>query len=109
VLACIAVPTRRGIVPLKALVWHIRQQHFYHHVLAFQRSLAVGLHLHTSTYIATAAGRQAALSINFHHTGAAVAIGSVTFFETQMGNVYAMAFGSAKNAFPVKGCNLVAV
>ena len=107
VLACRLVVSagpacRGGIVPLVACVGHVGQQQLQHQLLAGQCPLALRMHGQTGCDAATATRCQRALTVNLHHTGAAVAVGTQSVFVAKMGNLNAVAPGSDEDAFARK-------
>ena len=88
-----------SVDPLHAAVGSVGQQQLHHQGAAFLRPFAVGVHDHAGRRCATATGCQAALALDFDHTGAAVAIRPVTWLVAQMRNLYALTLGHLPQGF----------
>ncbi len=89
----------------------IGDQQLHHHLLCSNRARARRFHLHADAGRALARGRQHALALDFHHAGAAIAVGPVVRFRrvAQMRNFAALAFCHLPDGLARIGFDLPAV
>jgi hypothetical protein len=97
------------VKPLVTLLGQIGQQHFQHHLLAFNSALAVGAHLHARRGAAAAAGGQGALTSDLDHASAAVAIGRQALLVAQVRDGDAQILGDVENALASRRFNRLAI
>ena len=93
------------LIPFVAGIGHVRQQHFQHHLLALERPLAGGLHLHARRGAAAAARGQSAFALDLDHTGAAIAVGAQAVFVAKVRNVDAVPLRGFEDGFALEGAN----
>jgi len=96
-------------IPLVPPLRHVRQQHLQHHGLALDGTLAARPHLHARRYRAAAAGREHALAFDFHHAGAAVAVGAQALAVAKVGNVDTHPARRLQDGLALYGLDILAV
>ena len=93
------------------LLWLICDQHFHNHPARLLGAVRTGMNDHAFSYGTDAGGHQRPFPFDLDHTGAAIAVGSVSWLVavTQMGNDKALAFGDVPNRLSSRGRHLCAI
>lgn len=102
-------PITQLIVELVFMLRHVGQQQFKHHLLRGDGTLVVGTDFHIRFWRAAAGRRQYTLALDFHHAGAAVAVGAHAVHIAKMRNFHAIALGGLNDGFAFKRVNGFAV
>ena len=95
---------RRG-----ARLGHVREQQFQHHLLRLHRTRTVAGDFHAGTGSAAARGSQGTLALDFHHAGAAVAIGAQTVLVAKVWNLHPVRTRCLQDALPGRRIDALAV